>query len=64
MCAFLGVEEPGVEFPMGNDAGNFKTVVRRLDWIRVWEVVRVRGLVGLGVLVGGVGIWMGFALFK
>lgn len=64
LCAFLGVEEPGVEFPMGNDAGNFKTVVRRLDWIRVWEVVRVRGLVGLGVLVGGVGIWMGFALFK
>lgn len=58
MCAFLDVEEPEVGFPVGNDAGDFKKVLRRLDWMRVWEVVRVRGMVVLGGLVGVVGVWM------
>lgn len=61
LCAFLDVEVPGVGFPMGNDVGDFKKVLRRLDWMRVWEVVRVRGVVVLGVVVGVAGIWiMGF----
>lgn len=43
LCAFSDVEEPEVGFPVGNDVGGFKKVLRTLDWMRVWEVVRVRG---------------------
>lgn len=39
LCNFLGVECPREPFPSGNDTGDFKALVRKLDWLRVHEVM-------------------------
>lgn len=39
LCEFLELERPKEEFPSGNNGGDFKVLVRQLDWMRVREAV-------------------------
>lgn len=39
LCEFLELERPKEEFPSGNDGGDFKVLVRQLDWMRVREAI-------------------------
>ena len=58
LCEFLGVECPREPFPSGNDTGDFKTIVRQLDWMRVREVMLQHALTlaAVGVAVAGIGL--------
>lgn len=40
LCEFLELECPQEPFPSGNDTGDFKSLVRRLDGMRVREAVQ------------------------
>lgn len=55
LCEFLGVECPQKPFPSGNDTGDFKTLVRQLDWMRVREVMLQHAIIlaAVGVAVPG-----------
>lgn len=44
LCEFLELDCPQESFPSGNDTGDFKSLVRRLDWMRVREAVQQNAL--------------------
>lgn len=62
LCEFYGVECPEKPFPSANDTGDFKAILRQLDWMRVREVMLPSALTlaAAGVAVAGIGLAGGF----
>ena len=61
-CAsFFGIECPEEPFPSANDTGDFKTILRQLDWMRVQEVTLPYALIlaAAGVAVAAAGVVAG-----
>lgn len=56
LCEFLERECPKEEFPSGNDGGDFKALVRELDWMRVREVLWQNRLTVAVVAVAAMGL--------